>query len=169
MAPTIRMHDDLALVDTSAYAAAEPRRGDIIVFMPPFGGDQVVIKRVVALPGDKLAIANGSIQVNGQRWAPPSPQTRPDYSFAVAGYRLLMEGVALDPESADVPPRARWTAPDRLPRGCWFVIGDNAGNSLDSHVWGCTELHGTFSSGSKKGTPARLVGRVVKVFPLLRR
>ncbi len=165
MQPTIRANVDSVLVDKSAYDAAGPRRGDIVAFMPPMHGDKPVIKRVIALPGDKLAIKNGSIEVNGRRWKPPVPQIKPDYTVALAAYRVIVEGAALDPDYADVVPRARWTAPDRLPRGCWFVIGDNANNSLDSHVWGCTEFHGTFSSGAKKGQPAQLVGKVVKIFP----
>src|SRR6202171_2722049 len=68
MAPTIRAHADQVLVDLSAYGSADPQRGDIIVFMPPLLSKQPYIKRVIALPGDRLEIRNGSIQVNGLRW-----------------------------------------------------------------------------------------------------
>jgi signal peptidase I len=162
MAPT--MHPGAAmLVDESAYDSETPQRGDIIVFMPPIPTKNPFIKRVVALPGDKLTIRNRRIEVNGRPVSRGIPALHPNYDVSVSSYRVAVDGTALDPAIADVPPRARWTAADRLPRDCYFVLGDNVDNSEDSHVWGCAELHGTFSAGPRKGEPAELVGKVVKV------
>ena len=124
---------------------------------------QLTLKRVCAIPGDILAIRNGSILVNGKALPAAYPPMHPDYTVAVAAYRITIDGEPFDPAIADVIPRARWTAPDRLPRGCYFVLGDNVRNSEDSHIWGCTELRGTFSSGVRRGKPALLVGKVVAI------
>jgi signal peptidase I len=162
MSPTMRI-GTLLLVDESVYGAAPPQRGDIIVFMPPIPSKAPFIKRVVAIPGDKLSIRNHTIEVNGRPLARAFPPLHPNYDLTVSGYRIAVDGELLDPALADVPPRSRWTAPDRLPRGCYYLIGDNVGNSEDSHVWGCAELSGTYSAGQRKGEPAELVGKVVKI------
>jgi len=160
MAPTIRAKGTM-LVDESAYESAQPQRGDIIVFMPPVASNAPFFKRIIALPGDRLSIHHGVVAVNGTRWKPFG--VGPDYDVAVVGKRILVDGEALDPKVADVPPADHWTAPDRLPRGCYFVIGDNMANSEDSHFWGCTELYHTFSAGPRRGESAKLIGKVVKI------
>ena len=162
MEPTVRVHD-LMLADKSAYDSALPQRGDIIVFTPPIPSSAPFIKRVLAVPGDKLSIRRSTILVNGRPLPRSYPPMRPNYDVAVASYRITVDGEQLDPAIADVPPRSRWTAPDRLPPGCYFLVGDNVNNSEDSHVWGCAELRGTFSAGTRKGEPAELVGKVVKI------
>ena len=48
------------------FAKRTPKRGEIIVFKSPEGDDRNIIKRVIALPGDKIAVENGIIKVNGQ-------------------------------------------------------------------------------------------------------
>ena len=166
MLPTIRPHGDELAVDENAYDSADPKRGDIIVFMPPVPAGAPFIKRVVALPGDALEIRNAIIKVNGHVVHPASPLMRPKYNVSVASFRIAVDGVAFVSPIFDVPPRSDWTAPDRLPRGCYFVIGDNASESEDSHVWGCTELRGKFVAGPRSGEPTRLVGKVVKIVSL---
>ena len=162
MAPTVRTNGQM-LVDLSAYDSVPPQRGDIIVFKPPVGSQNAFTKRIIALPGDKVRIRGGTIELNGRAAYLRSPRLRPNYDVEVSSYRIAVDGEALDPAGADVPPRSAWTAPDRLPRGCYFVLGDNVDNSEDSHVFGCAELRGTFSAGPRKGEPAEVYGKVVKI------
>lgn len=164
MLPTIRRNTDQLLVDESAYDTERPQRGDIIVFKPPIETKNPFLKRVLAVPGDRLAIRKGRIEVNGRGLPASYPRMHPNYDVTVASYKILVDGEPLDPELADIVPRSRWTAPDRLPAGCYFVIGDNVNNSEDSHIYGCAELRGTFSSGPRRGHPTELVGKVVKIF-----
>jgi signal peptidase I len=168
MLPTIHGNTDQLLVDESAYDSVAPQRGDIIVFMPPLSSGDVYVKRVIAVPGDKLAIRNGSIQVNGRPLAKALTRRHPNYSFSVASFHLVSDGVPLDTAAADVPPQSYWVSSDRLPRGCYFVVGDNVNQSLDSHVWGCAELRGSFSSGPRRGKSTQLVGKVVSIVARLR-
>ena len=166
MLPTIRPSGDELVVDESAYDSAGPARGDIIVFTPPVDASGPIVKRVIALPGDNVDIRGGLIKVNSRVVSAKSALMRPTYTVSVESFHLVVDGVAFESPVFDVPPRAYWTAANRLPRGCYFVIGDNVSQSRDSHVWGCTELRGTFSSGPRMGEQTQLVGKVVKIVPI---
>jgi signal peptidase I len=164
MAPTIKTHDNM-LVDESAYDAHRPVRGDIVVFKPPIKSEGQFVKRVLGVPGDTVSIHSGRILINGKRLPANYPPMHPNYEFAIAHYRLLTDGNLLETDVADLPARSRWSAPNRLPAGCYFLIGDNVNDSADSHIWGCAELSGSFTSGERKGEAVGDVGKVVRIFP----
>jgi len=67
--PSASMEDtlmigDRVLVDRVSWRFSDPVRGDIVVFHPPFDGP-VLIKRVIGLPGDEIALKGGKVYVNG--------------------------------------------------------------------------------------------------------
>lgn len=165
MVPTIG-RNDVVVVDKSAYGRAVPARGDIIVFEAPIDVRDAVIRRVIALPGDRLEVTRGWFVINGSRMHRVWRDFHPLYTLAIHNYQVFVDTTPLNIGYADIPARSRWTTPNRLPSGCYFTIGDNVNIAEDSHVWGCTELTGTFSSGIRAGQAARLVGKVVKVIPL---
>jgi signal peptidase I len=90
------------------FIFSAPRRGDVVVFRYPKDPDRDFIKRIIAVPGDEVAIENGVVFVNNVRLEEPYIQSRPSYDFA----------------EQIVPP------------GSYFVLGDNRTNSFDSHAWG---------------------------------
>lgn len=111
-----------------------PARGDIVMFRPKASPDTVYVKRAVALPGDTVAMTNGSLILNGR----PVPEEA-EGSITVGsgqtarvvveqlpgspGYRIArLDGAA---GMRDLPPRT-------IPPGAVFVLGDNRDNSLDS-------------------------------------
>src|ERR671920_1880715 len=65
MVPTLEVGDRV-FVNKFIYRFAEPERGDIVVFESIEGSEQDLIKRVVAVPGDTVAVQNGVLFVNGQ-------------------------------------------------------------------------------------------------------
>jgi signal peptidase I len=116
------------LVDRMVYHYRHVHRGDIIVFRRPVPPNDVLIKRVVGLPGDVLSLKGGAVYVNGVRLNEP--------------YVDIVRGRVEPTDPADAfsggVPRAPWSLvrPFRVPQGQYFVMGDNRTDSSDSRYWG---------------------------------
>jgi signal peptidase I len=96
--------------------AGDPQRGDIIVFPFPRDPSRDFIKRVVALPGERIEVRNHRAYVNGEPLKEPY--------------------VKLDERAATQPSRYSHWGPEVVPPGKLFVMGDNRDNSADSRDWG---------------------------------
>jgi signal peptidase I len=134
MEPTLDVGERV-LVNRVNYRFSDPDRGDIVVFHPPSGADGNrcgaqhppdqpcprptpersnlnFIKRVVAGPGDTLAIRNGHAVVNGKEQK--------------ESFTNPCEGVG----------QCSYTRPIKVPPDHFFMMGDNRGQSDDSRFWG---------------------------------
>lgn len=170
MVPTLQIGDVL-LVNKFQYRFVRPSEGDIVVFPPPIPTTDDFIKRVIGRPGDRLAIKDGVVYLNGKALVEPYIAQRPAYNLQIRNYGIYVTQLGdpksydpLDPHSANVPPRRYWTAPDRIPKDCYFMMGDNRNDSEDSHVWGFAQFAGTFESGPEMGKPAHFTGRAFLIF-----
>jgi signal peptidase I len=112
-------------------------RGDIIVFHYPVNPAQDFVKRVVAVPGDRLRLMNKRVFVNGSAVAEPYVQ----YSASMNYYRDDFPRT----DSPDYGVDAKWwkempkLVEDHqliIPEGNYFVLGDNRDDSQDSRYWG---------------------------------
>ena len=114
------------------------RRGDVVVFHYPVDPSLHLVKRVIGLPGDSLRMRGGQVFINGNALHEPYAvysRSRPD-TFRDNFPHLQ----STDP---DVDSRW-WTELHRLvehgelkiPKGSYFVLGDNRNDSEDSRYWG---------------------------------
>ena len=170
MVPTLQVGDVL-LVDEIAYRLRSPAEGDLAIFNPPVAsGGNDFIKRVIGVPGDTIAIAGGVVYRNGAALREPYENQPPKYDLSVEKFGIYVDGRPLDPRNANVPPKALWHTPDRIPPGFYVVLGDNRNYSDDSHVWGFAQAGGTFAAGPlARKVRARFIGRAFLIlWPLNR-
>ena len=99
MLPTLNS-GDLLLVFRTAYSQAEPRRGDIVLARLR---DDLVIKRVVGLPGEEVEVKNGSLYINGAFIAEPHTLTN-IVKFDIARGKLFDGRFATLGDNRAIPP-----------------------------------------------------------------
>lgn len=167
MIPTLKVGDVL-LVNKFQYRFQKPHEGDIVVFPPPIPSEDDFIKRVIGRPGDTLQIKNGVVILNGKALNEPYIAQPPSYNLKIEKYGIYEQDGGdwqpLDPSQANIPPRKDWTAPDRIPPHCYFMMGDNRNDSEDSHIWGFAQFSGPFATGPRKGFAAHFTGHAFLIF-----
>jgi signal peptidase I len=163
MIPTLQIHDVL-LVNEFEYRFSKPSHEDVVVFPPPIASPNDFIKRLIGAPGDTLRIHDGIVYRNGVALDEPYEAEKPGYELEVKNYNIYVDGSPLDPSLANIPPKEDWSAPDRIPAGCYFMMGDNRNNSEDSHIWGFAQADGTFLAGPLKGQKASFTGHAFLIF-----
>lgn len=153
MNPTI-LEGDRVLVNKHVYGlripftlvrltrGENPRRGDIVVFDSPANGE-VLIKRVVGVPGDLIAMADERLTVNGlpAAYAPADPRALRSLVLATRADRPQARRESLSGCTHDIlllPERESPSTfgPVVVPRGSYFMLGDNRDNSADSRYIG---------------------------------
>ncbi len=139
MEPTLGI-DNRVLVEKVGYTL---HRGDLIVFDKPPADTQLgephLVKRIIGLPGDVVSARGGYYYIDGKKldetWLPKVDQ-----------------GVTCAPGTS--PPDCRPFGPVTVPKGDYFVSGDNRTDSYDSRYFGVI-------------TGNSIVGKVfLKIWPL---
>ena len=100
---------DRILINRVVYHFRDPKPGDVIVFRSPVTKGEDLVKRVVAVGGDSVAVHDGSLYVNGVKKDEPYLK---EQNFG---------GTFLE---------------TTIPAGKFFVMGDNRNNSGDSRLFG---------------------------------
>jgi len=108
-------NNEYILTDKFSYKFSQPQRGDVVIFKAPNNPDIDYIKRVIALPADRVKIERGRVFVNGDQLAE---------SYLSDATQLFSGSSMSEGEEIAVPQ-------DHL-----FVLGDNRPHSSDSREFG---------------------------------
>jgi signal peptidase I len=135
MLPTVEP-DDHVVVDKLAYGLrlplfdgyavhfSPPSRGDVVVLLSPDEGT-VLLKRVVGVPGDRVAVTDGMLTIDGR----PMPVVERG-GASVEELGAIAHAISLaDGGGPDF-------GPTRIPPERYLVLGDNRGNSRDGRYFG---------------------------------
>ena len=131
------LHDnDLLVASKISYKLHHPQRGDIIVFKPPDEASRDFIKRIIALPGERIRITNSVVYINGQVLREPYLPEKWTYNnnWPASGQDQL------------VPPDE------------YFVMGDNRNHSSDSRTFNFIELSSILGKAEVRIWPLGQVG-----------
>lgn len=113
MLPTIQLKD-MVLANKFIYRFETPKRGDIVVFDDPSGEVPTLIKRVIAVGGQKVDLKNGKVVVDGTPLVEPYTHGQPSEPL----------------------PGSEITFPVTVPPNYIWVMGDNRTTSKDSRFFG---------------------------------
>ena len=117
MEPNFYDHEYL-IIDEITYRFRDPERGEIIVFRYPRNPQEYFIKRIIGLPGEKIAFRDGGIYIFSG--------AHPD-GYRLAEDNYLAEGVMTYSLTEE---------PITIGENEYFVLGDNRNSSKDSRSFG---------------------------------
>ncbi|OGT38490.1 MAG: signal peptidase I [Gammaproteobacteria bacterium RIFCSPHIGHO2_12_FULL_38_14] len=130
----------LPVIHNKIIPNQEPKRGDIIVFRWPANPSIDFIKRVVGVPGDHLSYIDKELYINGRKIPQSMLKTETAYTEAGDAWEAtekqedllgVKHRIFIDPE------KSSYDYHDIVvPKGRYFVMGDNRDASADSRFWG---------------------------------
>jgi len=130
-----RMEDrDRLFINKFVYRISAIERGDVVVFHYPRDPEKSYIKRVIALPGDRLRIDHGNVWVNGRKLAEP---------YVPEEFR-----------------DTRSVSEMEVPLGTYYMMGDHRSISSDSREFGPVERSLIYGKAVFIYWPARDAGVV---------
>ena len=108
------MPGDRLIGNRLAYRSKSPERGDIVIFRYPDNEEELYVKRVIGLPGDTIDIEDGKIYINGSAEPLQEDYLKEEWTVATGPYTF------------------------EVPKGSYFMMGDNRNDSWDARYWSNT-------------------------------
>jgi signal peptidase I len=121
------------------FGFGEIQRGDTVVFKYPMAPDKSYIKRVIAVPGDRVRIEAGQVYVND---------------------KPLAEDYVKEHDAASWPSAPQPLGDRVVPDGKYFVLGDNRSSSSDSRAWGFVPRENIYGKAVFAYWPLAQMGRL---------
>jgi signal peptidase I len=131
MTPTIQV-GEVVTADFSAFRKMQVQRWDVVIFLGPFktyDTNDLWCMRIIGLPGESIFIAEDGLFINGNLVVQPKGVANIRYRASLTGAEPV-------------------TYPYAVPKGSFFVLGDNTTNAHDSRFWGALD-------------ETRIVGKVI--------
>ncbi|NEU75619.1 signal peptidase I [Hassallia byssoidea VB512170] len=152
MEPTLQI-DDKFIVDKVSYHFSQPKRGDIVVFSPTqeLQKEQyhdAFIKRVIALPGEKVELREGKVYVNNK------PLLEDNYFNSQPWTSIDVCTVGKQPPYL--------SGPVTIPANSYLVLGDNRINSYDGRCWGIVPRENIIGRAVVRFWPLNHIGELNK-------
>jgi len=150
------------LTDFALAATGDPMRGDIVTFHSPKDGTRL-IKRVVGLPGDTIALRGDVLYVNGvaARYSDPAQVTEDVPGWGAVRALRVTERIAGSSRTVQYLPGVRALrdfGPVAVPQGSYFMMGDNRDDSADSRYIGPVARHLIIGRTSRLLVSADILG-----------
>ena len=108
----------IPFIRSTMVPVSKPKRNDVVVFIYPVDTSKDFIKRVIGLPGERIEIIGRNILIDGK----PIDDKHGSYS-------------SLAPRNSNTGIESKF-GPVIVPKGHYFVMGDNRDHSYDSRFWG---------------------------------
>lgn len=108
------MPGDRLIGNRLAYLWSNPERGDIVIFHNPDNEDELYVKRIIGLPGEKIVVEDGKIYINDSGEALEETYLKEEWTNRTGPYCF------------------------EIPEECYLMLGDNRNDSLDARYWNNT-------------------------------
>lgn len=137
-------NNDRLILSSLTYKFRGVERGDIVAFHSPVNPSIDLIKRVIALPGDRIMVKNSHVFLNGKQL---------EELYAVGRTLLWEEGYMKEGQEYTIE------------KGTFWAMGDNRERSSDSRMFGPIELDTIVGQAAFRFSPGDKIGPFSNPFP----